>query len=132
MLYRIEWMGGEGAASRGETPDSIITQKINCDPDMIGKILYAVKLTFYLYNDIFNTSKTKINDKGLMRKDEELCNYAAGCINDLNNYLDRYNLNGIDGGDPWVIRIDEGSETIYKDDYYGDYYDEIFRNEEDE
>ena len=133
MKYTIEWMDGKGARSRGMEDDNIVTQTIECNPNMLGIILLVVKDLGFINKNIRNKSANLIDDKNLVKELSE--NYRGSDLDDfindtynvsLDDYLDGINLEDIDGGAPWVIKIDDGLDIIYQDedDYDEDDYDE--------
>lgn len=131
MKYTIEWMDGRGARSRGMEDDNIVTQTISCNSDMLGIILLAVKDLGFINKNIYNESAHLIDDKNLIKELSE--KYSGSDLDDfindtynvsLDDYLDGINLEDIDGGAPWVIKIDYGHDVIYQDEDYEDYDDE--------
>lgn len=135
MKYTIEWMDGKGARSRGAEDDNIVTQIISCNSNMLGIILLVVKDLGFINKNIYNKSANLIDDENLIKELSEKYrgNDLDDFINDtynvsLDDYLDGINLEDIDGGAPWVIKIDDGHNVIYQDEDYGedeeDYDDE--------
>ena len=132
MKYIIEWMDGKGARSRGMEDDNIIIQTIECNSNMLGIILTAVKDLGFINKDIYNESPNLIDDENLVKELSE--KYRGSDLDDfindtynvsLDDYLDGINLEDMDGGAPWVIKIDAKWGTVYQDeDYEEDDYDE--------
>lgn len=121
MIYRIEWIDGNGARSRGMGSDNVVVQKVECDPKMIGAILAAIKDVRFIGRNICNTSSRLIDDKNLaieLSKQYDYEDLDNICNISLEDYLDNINLEEIDGGSPWVIKINSPGKIIYKDDYY--------------
>lgn len=125
MKYTIEWMDGKGARSRGMEDDNIVTQTIGCNSDMLGIILLAVKDLGFINKNIYNESAHLIDDKNLVKelskkyKGSDLDDFINDTYNvSLDDYLDGINSEDIDGGAPWVIKIDDGRNIIYQDEDY--------------
>lgn len=125
MKYTIEWMDGIGARSRGMEDDNIVTQTISCNSNMLGIILLAVKDLGFINKNIYNESANLIDDENLIKELSE--KYSGSDLDDfindtynvsLDDYLDGINLEDIDGGAPWVIKIDDGCNVIYQDEDY--------------
>ena len=112
--YDVLWSDGNAAASRGSSSDNYIRTYINVknENDMwkLAYLLRKLQLIKSASMKNLDSIKEKLEDYG----------YEDNKINELlnkNDYseddLDDINLDGIDGGDPWIISITLNGEEIY-------------------
>ena len=115
--YDVIWCDGNGAASRGFESDSYIKTHINAGNESeMWKLAYLLRVA-HLIKSASNKNIQSIKDY-LM----DDWGYEEEEIQDMfekNDYkeedLDDINLDGIDGGDPWIVSIMLDGEQIYYD-----------------
>lgn len=123
--YDLLWSDGYGAASRGMGNDGYVRTHINAENESeMYKIAYLLR-----FAQILKSASSK-NIESIKDKLIDDWGYEEDEIKDQfekNDYkeedLDSINLDGIDGGDPWIISITLNGKEIYNcgmDDYEED------------
>ena len=115
LKYQVLWSNGEGAASRGMSSDGHIKTHINAENENeMWKIAYLLRKA-----EIIKSASNK-NIKSIKNYLIDHWGYEEDEIKDIfekNDYkeedLDNINLDGIDGGEPWIIAISLNGEEIY-------------------
>ena len=122
LKYEVLWSDGNGAASRGMGSDNYVKTHINAENESeMYKIAYLLRWAQILKSasskNIQSIKEYLMNDWGYeedeLKHDFEKNDYGE-------SDLDSINLDGIDGGDPWIISITLNGEEIYNcglDDY---------------
>ena len=113
--YDVLWSDGNGAASRGMSSDNYVKTHINAETESeMYKIAYLLRMAQRLKSA---SSKNLKSLKDYLIDDQ---GYEEDEIKDIfekNDYsesdLDEINLDGIDGGDPWIISIKLNGEEVY-------------------
>lgn len=132
LKYEVLWSNGESAASRGTSSESYVKTHINVkNENKMWKIAYLLRKA-----EMIKSASNK-NIKSIKNYLIDDWGYEEDEIKDIfekNDYkekdLDSINLNGIDGGEPWIISISLNGEEIYN---CGCEYDEdCDYNEEDD
>lgn len=115
LKYEVLWSDGNGAASRGMGSDNYVKTHINAENESeMYKIAYLLRWAQILKSasskNIQSIKEYLMDDWGYeedeLKKDFEKNDYGE-------SDLDSINLDGIDGGDPWIISITLNGEEIY-------------------
>jgi hypothetical protein len=120
MKYKVIWSDGNAAASRGRAPDEEVNTTIECDPKDIWAVLYMMNYIGWLsdINGGFEDPSFKAEildyfgvdsyDDAADEDGERMIEIFKSTKNDFEDV----NLDGIDGGDPWVLRIEDASGNV--------------------
>lgn len=124
LKYEVLWSDGNGAASRGMGGDNYVKTHINAENESeMYKIAYLLRWAQILKSasskNIQSIKEYLMDDWGYeedeLKKDFEKNDYGE-------SDLDSINLDGIDGGDPWIISITLNGKEVYNCGY--EEYDE--------
>lgn len=121
--YDVLWSDGSAAASRGMSNDKYVKTHINAENESemykIAYLLRKAQLLKSASSKKIQSIKDFLMDDWGYEEDEIKAEFEK---NDYNKSdLDRINLDGIDGGDPWIISIHLNGEEVYKCDMDIDY-----------
>lgn len=127
--YEVLWSDGEGAANRGMHSDGYIKTHINAESESeMWKIAYLLRKSNLIKSasakNIQSIKDYLIDDLGY-EEDEIKDEFEKNDYKEED--LDAINLNGIDGGDPWLISIILNREEIYNCGY-----DDCIEEDDDE
>jgi len=113
--YKVRWCDGNGAASRGMDNDGYVNTHIKVENESeMWKLAYLLRKINYTKSASMknlNSIKEVLEDWGYEDYEiEEMLNkeYSEEDLDDIN-------LDGIDGGEPWIMSIKLNGETIYDD-----------------
>lgn len=123
--YKVLWSDGAAAANRGGCSDNHITTHIKVENESeMWKLAYLLRRS-----QLIKTASMK-NLQSIKDFLMDDWGYEEDEIKDefeKNDYkeedLDDINLDGIDGGEPWIIAITLNGEEVYNcgyEDYYED------------
>ena len=127
--YEVLWSDGNAAASRGMSSDGYKRTHITADSESdMWKLAYLLRWAQLLRSASMKNLKSiqdyLMDDWGY--EEEELQDVFEK--NDFKEEdLDSINLDGIDGGEPWIMSITLNGKKIYSD---GEYYAEEDDNED--
>lgn len=123
--YDVLWSDGNGAASRGMSSDNYVKTHINAENESeMWKLAYLLRRSSLIKsasNKNIQSIKDYLMDDWGYEEDEIKDEFEKNDYKESD--LDNINLDGIDGGDPWIISITLNGEEIYNcglDDYYED------------
>lgn len=121
--YKVLWSDGEAAASRGGSPDHHIITYITAENE--GE-MYKIAYILRLLQIIKSASMKNMNPESLENEDQtgffdeeeaaewlERTDFTESDLNEIN-------LDGIDGGEPWIISISLNDKEVYNCGYEGD------------
>ena len=114
LKYDVLWSDGNGAASRGMGSDGYVKTHITADNESeMWKLAYLLRIVQLLKSASMknlNSIKEELEDYGYEDDEIDELLYKDDYSEDD---LDDINLDGIDGGDPWIISITLNGEEIY-------------------
>lgn len=119
LRYDLVWSDGEGAASRGGRPDRIVNTHITAENESeMYKIAYLLRRSQLIKSasakNIQSIKDYLIDDWGY-EEDEIKDEFEKNDYTEKD--LDEINLDGIDGGDPWIISISLDGKEVYNCNY---------------
>ena len=123
LKYEILWSDGTAAASRGGSSDNYVKTHINAKNESeMWKLAYLLRGAQLLKSASIknlNSIKKQLEDYGY--EDDEIETMFNKTYTEKD--LDAINLDGTDGGDPWIISIKLNGEEVYNcgdEDFYED------------
>lgn len=127
--YDVLWSDGNGAASRGFGVDHHVKTHINAENESeMWKLAYLLRRSSLIKsasNQNIQSIKNYLIDDWGYEEDELKDEFEKNDYKEED--LDRINLDGIDGGEPWIISI-----TLYGREVYNCGYDEEEEYDDDE
>lgn len=113
--YDVLWSDGNGAASRGMSGDNYVKTHITAENESeMYKLAYLLRKAQLIKSASMKKIKSikdyLIDDWGY-EEDELKDEFEKNDYTESD--LDGINLNGIDGGDPWIVNINLNGKKVY-------------------
>lgn len=117
--YDVLWSDGYGAASRGMGSDNYVRTHINAENESemwkLACLLRRSQLLKSASNKNIQSIKDYLMDDWGYEEDEIKDEFEKNDYKEAD--LDAINLDGIDGGEPWIISITLNGKEIYNCGY---------------
>lgn len=122
--YTVKWSDGEAAASRGTDMDSAFISVIHAkDNDEALRIAHLMRRICLLNEEVDGSEDEELLDEAYIYglEEDEIATILSE--NDPARELDNINMDGIDGGDPWIISIKDPDGNLIYDNTEADIAD---------
>ena len=119
LNYEVMWCDGNGAASRGMGSDGYVRTHIKAENENeMWKLAYLLRRSSLIKsasNKNIQSIKEYLMDDWGYEEDEIKDEFEKNDYKESD--LDAINLDGIDGGEPWIISISLHGEEVYNCGY---------------
>lgn len=126
LKYEVLWSDGNGAASRGMSGDNYIHTHINAENESeMWKLAYLLRRSQLIKsasNKNIQSIKDYLMDDWGYEEDEIKDEFEKNDYKESD--LDKINLSGIDGGEPWIVSITLNGKEVYNCGYNDDLKDD--------